>query len=182
MFMYFENVSHRGLLSRFSTNDRLWNPGLVRWTRTGLRLWWSIQVFFCSGERRHIPVETGRQYTSKTLWTTYSWAVTIFWSSFSDCFPFYSSGAFSSISCSYKAGSGFLYPLERGFMFVPKPPVHIRFDEISCVNFARVQSGGGMSSRSFDFEVEHKNGSVITFSSIDKYVKRTFGLCSVRVR
>jgi structure-specific recognition protein 1 len=56
-------------------------------------------------------------------------------------------------------------------MFVPKPPVHIRFDEISCVNFARVQSGGGTSSRSFDFEVEHKNGSVITFSSIDKYVE-----------
>ena len=82
----------------------------------------------------------------------------------------YSNGSFSSISCSYKAGSGFLYPLERGFMFVPKPPVHIRFDEISCVNFARVQSGGGTSSRSFDFEVEHKNGSVITFSSIDKYV------------
>ena len=81
---------------------------------------------------------------------------------------FKSHGSFSSISCSYKAGSGFLYPLERGFMFVPKPPVHIRFDEISCVNFARVQSGGGTSSRSFDFEVEHKNGSVITFSSIDK--------------
>jgi hypothetical protein len=80
----------------------------------------------------------------------------------------FSNGSFSSISCSYKAGSGFLYPLERGFMFVPKPPVHIRFDEISCVNFARVQSGGGTSSRSFDFEVEHKNGSVITFSSIDK--------------
>ncbi|XP_028418489.1 FACT complex subunit SSRP1-like [Dendronephthya gigantea] len=81
---------------------------------------------------------------------------------------FKSHSSFSSISCSYKAGSGFFYPLERGFMFVPKPPVHIRFDEISCVNFARVQSGGGTSSRSFDFEVEHKNGSVITFSSIDK--------------
>ena len=80
----------------------------------------------------------------------------------------FSNGKFSSIACSYKAGSGFLYPLERGFMFVTKPPVHIRFDEISCVNFARVQSGGGTSSRSFDFEVEHRNGSVTTFSSIDK--------------
>ena len=56
---------------------------------------------------------------------------------------------------------------------MPKPPVHIRFDEISCVNFARVQSGGGTSGRSFDFEVEHKNSSVITFSSIDKYVCMT---------
>ena len=80
---------------------------------------------------------------------------------------YFSNGKFSSIACSYKAGSGFLYPLERGFMFVTKPPVHIRFDEISYVNFARVQTGGG-TSRSFDFEVEHKNSSVITFSSIDK--------------
>lgn len=59
-----------------------------------------------------------------------------------------------------------LYPLERGFIFVHKPPVHIRFDEISSVNFARVAGGGG-SSRSFDFEVETKSGSYV-FSSIEK--------------
>ncbi|KFM13511.1 FACT complex subunit SSRP1, partial [Aptenodytes forsteri] len=41
------------------------------------------------------------------------------------------------ITCSYKASSGLLYPLERGFIYVHKPPVHIRFDEISFVNFAR---------------------------------------------
>ncbi|XP_014674263.1 PREDICTED: FACT complex subunit SSRP1-like [Priapulus caudatus] len=69
-----------------------------------------------------------------------------------------------AISCSYKATAGFLYPLERGFIYVHKPPVHIRFDEISFTNFAR--SGG--STRSFDFEIETKNGTLFTYSSIDK--------------
>lgn len=69
-----------------------------------------------------------------------------------------------SVSCSYKAATGFLYPLERGFIFVHKPPIHIRFDEVANVNFAR--SSG--SSRSFDFEVETKAGAVYTFISIEK--------------
>ncbi|GFY24494.1 FACT complex subunit SSRP1 [Trichonephila clavipes] len=69
-----------------------------------------------------------------------------------------------AITCSYRAGNGLLYPLERGLIYVHKPPVHIRFDEIACVNFAR--SGG--STRSFDFEIEIKTGMVHTFSSIEK--------------
>jgi len=39
-----------------------------------------------------------------------------------------------------------------------------RFEEIASVNFAR----GGGTTRSFDFEVETKNGVVHTFSSIEK--------------
>lgn len=69
-----------------------------------------------------------------------------------------------AITCSYRAGNGLLYPLERGVIYVHKPPVHIRFDEIASVNFAR--SGG--STRSFDFEIETKAGVVHTFSSIEK--------------
>ncbi|RMX59619.1 hypothetical protein pdam_00010506, partial [Pocillopora damicornis] len=80
---------------------------------------------------------------------------------------FKSHAGVSCITCSYRAGSGMLYPLERGFIFVHKPPVHIRFDEISSVNFARVAGGGG-SSRSFDFEVETKSGVSYVFSSIEK--------------
>jgi len=68
------------------------------------------------------------------------------------------------IGCSYKAAAGHLYPLERGFIYVHKPPIHIRFEEIASVNFAR----GGGTTRSFDFEVETKNGVVHTFSSIEK--------------
>ncbi|KAK3083995.1 hypothetical protein FSP39_006426 [Pinctada imbricata] len=69
-----------------------------------------------------------------------------------------------SISCSYKAATGFLYPLERGFIFVHKPPMHIRFDEVSQVNFAR--SAG--TNRSFDFEVETRSGTSYTFVGIEK--------------
>ncbi|CAH2321440.1 FACT complex subunit SSRP1 [Pelobates cultripes] len=68
------------------------------------------------------------------------------------------------ITCSYKASSGLLYPLERGFIYVHKPPVHIRFDEVNCVNFAR----GTTTTRSFDFEIETKQGSQYTFSSIER--------------
>ncbi|XP_052800705.1 FACT complex subunit SSRP1-like isoform X2 [Mya arenaria] len=69
-----------------------------------------------------------------------------------------------AIGCSYKAATGLLYPLERGFIFVHKPPVHIRFDEVAAVNFGR--SSG--SNRSFDFDVETKAGTVYTFSNIEK--------------
>uniref|UniRef100_W5MP26 FACT complex subunit SSRP1 n=1 Tax=Lepisosteus oculatus TaxID=7918 RepID=W5MP26_LEPOC len=68
------------------------------------------------------------------------------------------------ITCSYKASSGLLYPLERGFIYVHKPPVHLRFDEIACVNFAR----GTTTTRSFDFEIETKQAAQYTFSSIER--------------
>ncbi|XP_008942733.1 PREDICTED: FACT complex subunit SSRP1, partial [Merops nubicus] len=44
------------------------------------------------------------------------------------------------------------------------PPAHIRFDEISFVNFAR----GTTTTRSFDFEIETKQGTQYTFSSIER--------------
>jgi len=77
---------------------------------------------------------------------------------------FYSNTGNRSIGCSYKAATGFLYPLERGFIFVHKPPLHIRFDEIANVNFAR--SVG--NTRSFDFDVETKAGAIYTFVGIEK--------------
>ena len=70
----------------------------------------------------------------------------------------------NAISCSYKAATGFLYPLERGFIFIHKPPLHIRFDEVAAVNFAR--SAG--NTRSFDFDVETKQGTVFNFVGIEK--------------
>lgn len=80
---------------------------------------------------------------------------------------FQSSGGNQGVACSYKANNGYLYPLEKGFMFVVKPPVHIRFDEVSAVNFSRVASGVGQS-RSFDLEIETKSGVSFIFASIEK--------------
>jgi len=80
---------------------------------------------------------------------------------------FVSSAGNQAIACSHKANSGFLYPLEKGFMYVVKPPVHIRFDEVSSVNFSRVASGVGQS-RSFDLEIETNTGANYIFASIEK--------------
>ena len=66
--------------------------------------------------------------------------------------------------CSYKANAGFLYPLERGFIFVNKPPMHFLFSDVSVVKFDRSQQG----TRSFDFEIEHKNGTKYVFNGIEK--------------
>lgn len=67
-------------------------------------------------------------------------------------------------SCAYKQASGFLYPLEKGFMYVHKPPMYIRFEEIDNLHFARSDA----STKSFDLEIVHKNGTSTTFSSIAK--------------
>ena len=69
-----------------------------------------------------------------------------------------------AISCSYKAASGMIYPLERGFIFVYKPPIFVKFEEVKAVNFAR--SGG--ANRSFDIEIHTRGETVYTFSSIEK--------------
>lgn len=70
-----------------------------------------------------------------------------------------------AIACTYKSSYGLLYPLEKGFIYVHKPPVHIRFEEISSVNFAR---SGGSATRSFDVEVQLRNQITHVFSSIEK--------------
>ena len=80
---------------------------------------------------------------------------------------FVSANGTQAVACSYKANSGFLYPLEKGFMFVVKPPIHIRFDEVASVNFSRVASGVGQS-RSFDLEIDTKTGAHNIFASIEK--------------
>ena len=69
-----------------------------------------------------------------------------------------------AITCSHKAASGFLYPLERGFIFIYKPPIYIRYDEVRSVLFER--SGG--STRSFDINVTTIHDIGHSFSSIEK--------------
>ncbi|CAH8571496.1 unnamed protein product [Heterobilharzia americana] len=77
---------------------------------------------------------------------------------------FSAKGGGCAVACSYKAYVGLLYPLERGFTFVPRPPISIRFDETVSVQFSR----GTGAQRSFDFEVETRNGLTHTFTSIER--------------
>ena len=44
-----------------------------------------------------------------------------------------------AVSAAYKSASGYVYPLEKGFVFVSKPPMYIRYEEIS-VGFLCFQS------------------------------------------
>lgn len=77
---------------------------------------------------------------------------------------FKSKAATSAITCSYKASNGLLYPLERGFIFVHKPALHVRTEEINSVNFAR----GSTTGRTFDFELDLKNNTTVIFSNIPR--------------
>lgn len=75
----------------------------------------------------------------------------------------------SAIKCSLKAIEGFLFPLERSFFFVHKPPTHILFEEITSVKFERVSSESNTSgNRTFDIYVNLTNGSTVTFTSIQR--------------
>eukprot|EP01119_Soliformovum_irregulare_P009618 TRINITY_DN230_c0_g3_i1.p1 TRINITY_DN230_c0_g3~~TRINITY_DN230_c0_g3_i1.p1 ORF type:complete len:617 (-),score=253.70 TRINITY_DN230_c0_g3_i1:128-1978(-) len=60
------------------------------------------------------------------------------------------SGA-SAVKCNFKNNEGLLFPLEHSFFYVHKPPTHIRFEEISFVEFSRVEAAeSNASTKTFD--------------------------------
>jgi structure-specific recognition protein 1 len=64
----------------------------------------------------------------------------------------------AGVKCSIKANEGFLFCLEKAFLFVPKPATYIAFDHIAVVTMSRV--GGAVSaSRTFDMTVTLRNGA-----------------------
>uniref|UniRef100_A0AC35F304 FACT complex subunit SSRP1 n=1 Tax=Panagrolaimus sp. PS1159 TaxID=55785 RepID=A0AC35F304_9BILA len=69
-----------------------------------------------------------------------------------------------AVTCSYKQSHGFLYPMDKGFMYVPKPPIYIRYEEIANVNFAR----SDVTTKTFDLEISVKGGTSFVFSSVAK--------------
>lgn len=77
-------------------------------------------------------------------------------------------GGASSVKCAIKATEGYLYPLERNFLFLPKPPTLIPHADIANVEFSRVGSGMG-NPRSFDIKFYLKSGLSYAFSNAPKY-------------
>lgn len=69
----------------------------------------------------------------------------------------------AAVKCSMKANEGQLYPLADSFLFLPKPPMHLPYSEISQVSFSRVSGG-----RTFDLTVLMRKGQEFGFSSLDK--------------
>lgn len=77
------------------------------------------------------------------------------------------------ISCNLKASEGYLYPLDRCFLFVTKPTIYIPFSEVSSITMSR--AGGGVSaSRTFDLDISLRgSGQSHTFGSIDREEQET---------
>jgi len=83
---------------------------------------------------------------------------------------FRSSDGRHAVSCSVKASTGQLYPLERSLAFIHKPTLIIKFEDISAVEFERF-TGYGQSSatKNFDLKISTRgDGKEHTFTSIDR--------------
>eukprot|EP01133_Synstelium_polycarpum_P013347 gene13347-15700_t len=79
----------------------------------------------------------------------------------------------NSIKCSLKANEGFLYPLERSFFFIHKPPTYIKFTDIAQVEFSRapttITGRSASSSRTFDLTITLKNSlNTVQFTNMLK--------------
>ena len=78
----------------------------------------------------------------------------------------------SGVKCSVKASEGYLFCLEKSFMFVPKPAQYIAFEKISIIVLSRV--GGALAaSRTFDITITLKDGQgEHQFSNINREEQR----------
>jgi structure-specific recognition protein 1 len=90
------------------------------------------------------------------------------------------------IKCSIKASEGFLYCLEKAFMFVPKPATYIAYEQTQSITFSRV-SGAVSALSTFDISVVMKNGAGSSqFSNINredlKALEAFFKLKGLRVK
>jgi len=71
-----------------------------------------------------------------------------------------------AIKCSVGARQGHLFILHKGVIFIMKPIIYIKFNEISKIQLHRVTSN--LNSRAFDMEVIVNTGQIHYFSGIDK--------------
>lgn len=77
------------------------------------------------------------------------------------------------VKCAVRASEGLLYPLEKQFVFIHKPSIIIRFNEVESVEFQRYGGGQG-STRNFDLCVNLKSHVSVggakeyTFTGIDR--------------
>jgi len=70
------------------------------------------------------------------------------------------------VRCSYKAQPGFLFPLKKSMLFVTKPVVWIRYDNVDNIEFGVAQ----MRRNSFDLAIHTTSKTTIEFSQVDRQV------------
>ena len=78
-----------------------------------------------------------------------------------------------SVRCSVKTSEGRLYPLAKCLIFINKPTIMIKYDDIDTVEFQRLNVMANSATRSFDIEVvlKRKDGggeSKYLFASVDR--------------
>lgn len=74
-------------------------------------------------------------------------------------------------SCAYGSNGGLLYLFETCFIFIHKPPIFIRFDDVSSVQYQRYSNRGG--PQTFDVQITAREVGTIQpkiflFSGIDR--------------
>lgn len=65
-----------------------------------------------------------------------------------------------SVRCSLKANDGLLYPLAKSFIFINKPTVIIKFEDIDYVEFKRYEVAANSATRNFDLAVYVKESAM----------------------
>ena len=69
-----------------------------------------------------------------------------------------------------QADDGYLYPLEKGFFYVHKPPTLLVYDEVESIEFMR--QGAGVlsnSAKTFDLAVRMKHDQVSTVPDASRH-------------
>jgi len=68
------------------------------------------------------------------------------------------------VRCNFKTQTGYLYPLNKSMLFLTKPVVWVRYDDISHLEI----DVGQMRGRTFEIQLRNKAGQPVVFSQIDK--------------
>ena len=74
------------------------------------------------------------------------------------------------VQCMSQADDGYLYPLEKGFFYVHKPPTLLVYDEVESIEFMR--QGAGVlsnSAKTFDLAVRMKHDQVSTVPDASRH-------------
>jgi len=58
-----------------------------------------------------------------------------------------------AVRCSYKTSEGLIYPLAKCIIFINKPTMVIKYEEIECIEFARYVPAANSATRNFDLVV-----------------------------
>jgi structure-specific recognition protein 1 len=81
-------------------------------------------------------------------------------------------GKSEAIQCQVKVSDGHLYPLKNALIFIQKPILYIKHNEIKYVEFSRIGSQIGVTGKSFDIsivKIDSDGGSLTEqFKNIDK--------------